>query len=105
MSRNRQGHCTPGTTGPLGYCGYRGDWTTVPLGPQGHCTHRATVGTGPQWALYPLQVTAGWGTGGLDYLRQLSFSLTATVCTLARLRFRENKFLLILHIMLKFYQD
>jgi len=55
--------------------------TLYPLGPLGHCTHRATVGTGPQWALYPssgLQRTgaqAGWATPV-----QLSHR-TATACT------------------------
>jgi len=57
MPRIRQGHCThratvgTGPLGPLGYCGYRGDWTTVPTGttgplyPPGHCGYWATVGT------------------------------------------------------------
>ena len=77
---SRAGLCRPWSLGSL-----------MPRNRQGHCTL-------PQG-----YSRLGHRQAGLP--RQLNLSLTATVCTPARLRFRENKFPLILHIMLKFYQD
>jgi len=89
------------------------NWTPQHCGPEPVLTQlqRTPVGQGyagldllDPWcpetgrATVPPGATADWGEGGLGYPRQLNFNLTATVCTPARPRFRENKFLLILHI-------